>query len=99
MNVKNILVFALISISRSSLAIDICIVGAGIGNEDGQFTYMTGIGPEGADPKPIKPMNIEIQKSLESAAKKMDPAIQFCMTGKKNKNIFEVSAVNSKKLN
>jgi hypothetical protein len=98
MIVKNTFVFAFFLICWSSFATDVCVVGAGIGYEDGQLTYMTGIGAEGAEPKPIKPMNIEVRKSLESAAKKMDPATQFCMTGKKIKDMFEVTAVNSKKL-
>jgi hypothetical protein len=99
MKAQRILAVIILLICRTSLAVDVCVVGAGIDNEDGKLTYMSGIGSEGAEPKSIKAMNADVQKVLENAAIKMDAKIQFCMKGKQNKEVFEVFEVTSKKLN
>lgn len=92
------LIGILMAISCFAKEMEICVVGAGIGYEDNQITYMTGIGPNGAEPHQIKPLNNQVRKTLIDAAKRMDPKTDFCMTGNFRNNIFEVSKVKTKKL-
>ena len=79
--------------STQCFATEICTVGAGIGNDDGKFTYMTGIGPNGADENPMKPATPEIKNILAVAAEKSDPGTMYCMTGEVKKHVFVVTAV------
>lgn len=98
MSTKQILIFLSLVISTNAFAVDICVVGAGLDAEDANLTYMTGIGPDGAVPKPIKALNPKVKETLVAAAKAMDPGTQFCMHGRNHDGVFEVSSVDSKKL-
>lgn len=98
MNAQKVLIILTFIISSISLAEEVCVVGGGFENEDGKITYTTGVGPDGATPRSIKTMNLEVKKILQSAAANMDASTQYCMIGKLQKNIFEVSKVQTKKL-
>ena len=66
-----------------SAAVEIYITGAGIDEDSltGSFSYMIGVGPSGAEPNPITPLNQEVAQVLEKAAKEMSSSVEICMTG------------------
>jgi len=81
----------LIVIAAAGHATELCVVEPAIGFEDGKWTYMTGVGPDGAVPRPMRPENGAVAKVLEQAAKTMNAGVQVCMTGAFKDQIFEVS--------